>query len=196
MRCYYIYIANILVILFCTSCRHHQSVDTKHTSNLVLQPNDTALRLLNGVLYLHGKEPLNGTLESRYPNGQVAGRDQYSEGKQHGLSETYYDNGHAQTKRWYLKGEKDSIHTGWWPNGNKRFEYHFRQGQYQGLFTEWYESGKPLQLIVYDEGREMSGKGWRENGKLYMNYVMNNGRRYGLSNANPCYSLSKEKNLP
>ena len=178
------------------SCGQHQPVENKHTGNLVLQANDTALRLLNGILYLHGKEAFNGTLESRYPNGQVAGRDMYSGGKQHGSSETFYDNGKPQTKRWYVQGEKDSAHVGWWPNGNLKFRYHFRQGQYQGLFSEWYESGKSLQEIVYDEGREISGKGWRENGKLYMNYVMNNGRRYGLSNANPCYSLSKEKTLP
>jgi hypothetical protein len=49
-----------------------------------------------------------------------------------------------------------------------------------------------MQQLVYDHGKEISGKGWRENGELYMNYQIKNGRRYGLANANLCYSLSNE----
>ncbi|MBL0182944.1 MAG: hypothetical protein IPP96_11885 [Chitinophagaceae bacterium] len=49
-----------------------------------------------------------------------------------------------------------------------------------------------IQQVFYENGKEISGKGWRENGKLYMSFVMKGGRRYGLFNANLCYSLVKE----
>lgn len=47
-------------------------------------------------------------------------------------------------------------------------------------------------VIPLNNVKEISGKGWRENGKLYISFVMKDGRRYGLFNANLFYSLVKE----
>lgn len=52
---------------------------------------------------------------------------------------------------------------------------------------------KPLKYIVYQNGIAQTGKGWRENGKLYMSFVVRDGRLYGLINPNLCYSLKNER---
>ena len=40
---------------------------------------------------------------------------------------------------------------------------------------------------------EIRAVGWRENGRTYINFVVRNGRKYGLMNARLCYSLKDEK---
>ena len=51
------------------------------------------------------------------------------------------------------------------------------------------KSGQMLKHIHYTNGIDNCGKGWRESGKAYMNYVMKNGRRYGIVNSNLCYTV-------
>jgi len=98
-----------------------------------------------------------------------------------------------ESKRYYHSGEKDSLHLGWWPDGNQRFEIHFSNGAYDGVYKEWYIDGKPSKEIIYKNGNDISGKAWRNNGKLYMNFFTREGRRYGLLNSQMCYSLKNEK---
>ena len=110
-----------------------------------------------------------------------------------GVLTSFYENGMKDSRRFYHNGEKDSINQGWWINGNPRFEYHFKNGVYEGDFKEWYASGKLMKHIIYHNGKEQNGKGWRENGKVYMSFVMRDGRLYGLINPNLCYSLKNER---
>lgn len=159
---------------------------------ITISAADTALHLVNGIwLHKNGK-PFDGIIKEDWPGGIPKSLQNIDAGKQEGFTETFYADGKPESRRWYTKGEKDSVHIGWWANGNTKYEYHFSNGDYNGLFTEWYESGKMIQQVIYEKGKEVSGKGWRENGKLYMSFVMKNGRRYGLFNANLCYSLVKQ----
>ncbi|MCA6450164.1 MAG: hypothetical protein IM584_08085 [Chitinophagaceae bacterium] len=153
---------------------------------------DTSLQLVNGVWFLQG-QPFSGSIETRYGSGQLWVIQQVYEGKEEGLMRSYYENGRQQALRFYHLGEKDSVHRGWWPNGQLQYEYHFRNGEYEGDFKEWYPSGKILKHIFYHKGKEEWGKGWRENGKPYMSFVIRNGRLYGLVNPNLCYSLRNER---
>lgn len=153
---------------------------------------DTALHLVNGAWY-YRQAPFSGTLCKRYASGVIQSTQQYYQGREEGLYLSFYEDGSKEACRYYHKGEKDSVHTGWWPNGNLRYEYHFSNGIYEGDFKEWYVSGKPLKHIIYKNGKEQSGKGWRENGKPYMSFVMKDGRLYGQINPNLCYSLSNGK---
>ncbi|MEN9684887.1 MAG: hypothetical protein RLZZ28_673 [Bacteroidota bacterium] len=153
---------------------------------------DTSLHLVNGIRYA-GSDLLNGTIETYYASGGLKSRQSFAAGREEGEAVTYYEDGRPDAKRYFHLGEKDSVHTGWWPNGKRRFEYHFKEGMYEGSFKEWYASGKPLKEIHYGNGKEISGKGWRENGKPYMSFVVRGGRLYGLINPNLCYSLKNEK---
>ena len=159
---------------------------------VMLHVNDPQLHLLNGVLYY--KEALfTGKLSDRWNGNTIRMEQEYNLGRQQGREVLYYENGRPEAERWFTKGEKDSVHLGWWPNGNKKFEYHFSMGNYNGPFREWYEDGKMLQELIYANGTELSAKGWRRNGKLYMNYIVKDGRRYGMANANLCYTVETQK---
>ena len=69
----------------------------------------------------------------------------------------------------------------------------FSAGLYSGMYREWYSSGRLYKEIHYTNGADDYGQGWRENGKLFMNYVMRNGRRYGIVNSNLCYTVKNEQ---
>ncbi len=181
----------IFILLFsCNSRNDIEPGDAHHFSVII---SDTSLHLINGTLFYKDHKTFNGELKDAWPNGKLKSIERYLNGKQQGLSETFYPDGKKESTRWYSNGEKDSVHTGWWWNGNKKYEYHFKMGSYNGMFAEWYESGKIIQQVMYAEEKELYGKGWRENGKLYMNFVMKDGRRYGMNNSNLCYGLKDEK---
>ena len=160
--------------------------------NITLRSGDTALSLQNGV-WFYQQAPFTGFIETYFSSGSLKSRQSFYKGKDEGLFLSYYEDGSKDAQRFYHHGEKDSINQGWWPNGNRRFEYHFKDGICEGDFKEWYQSGKPLKHIVYHNGREESGKGWRENGKIYMSFVVKDGRLYGMVNTNLCYSLKNER---
>jgi len=160
--------------------------------NMVVSSANSSLQLVNGVWY-YRQQLFNGWLETYFPSGSVKARQPFFNGKEEGLVSTFYENGNKDARRFYHNGEKDSINMGWWINGTPRFEYHFKNGIYEGDFKEWYVSGKPLKHIIYHNGKEQSGTGWRENGKVYMSFVTRNGRLYGLINPNLCYSLKNER---
>lgn len=153
-----------------------------------IETTDSLLHFNNGFWY-YKNELYSGNIIDRFGSKNIHQNTSYYKGKEECVQLTYFDENKLSEKRFYHRGEKDSTHSGWWPNGNKRFEYHFKDGVYQGDFKEWYEDGKPLKFIHYTNGVDDNGKGWRQNGKLYMNFVMKNGRRYGLNNSNLCYTL-------
>lgn len=193
---------NLSFILACLflGCHHNNLQSPKDTSpaqsivipSMVVRSTDSALHLVNGVWY-YKQKLFSGCIETYFPSGQLRSKQSFYQGKEEGLLSTYYENGNKDTRRYYHAGEKDSTNQGWWPNGNPSFEYHFKNGVYEGDFKEWYTSGKPLKHLVYCNGEEQSGTGWRENGKVYMSFVVKDGRLYGLINPNLCYSLKNER---
>ncbi len=159
--------------------------------NTVLS-TDTSLQLQNGVWY-YRQQLFSGWIETYFTPNRLKARQGFYLGKEEGTCVTYYENGNRDAERYYHLGEKDSVHRGWWVNGQRRFTYHFKMGNYDGDFEEWYVSGKPMKRIVYKEGKEQNGVGWRESGKIYMSFVMRDGRLYGMINPNLCYALKNEK---
>lgn len=155
---------------------------------LSIESTDSLLHFNDGFWY-YKNHLFSGNIIEWFGSRNIHQNTSYYEGKEEGVQLTYFDENKLSEIRFYHRGEKDSIHSGWWANGNKRFEYHFKDGVYEGDFKEWYEHGEPLKIIHYIHGVDDYGKGWRQNGKLYMNFVMKNGRRYGLNNINLCYTL-------
>ena len=165
---------------------------TKEKSPIIVSATDSLLQIRNGLWY-YSQHLFTGTINTYYSSGKLYSQQSLYNGKEEGMSCTFYENGNKDACRYYHAGEKEGVHRGWWLHGSPRFEYHFCKGDYDGDFKEWYASGKPYKHILYVKGKEQSGKGWRENGKLYMNFVMREGRLYGLINPNLCYSLKNEK---
>lgn len=181
-----------LSIIICMFSCHSGAKKTQSVSIAVMNPLDPHFSFANGFLYFNKILYTGSTLE-RYPNGKIKKDVVYLDGKENGAARTFYEKGERETERFYTHGEKDSIHKGWWPGGRSKFEYNFKSGNYNGYFTEWYENGQINQQIIYADGKEISGRGWRENGRLYMNFIWRGNRRYGLVNPNMCYGLENGK---
>jgi len=150
--------------------------------------SDSQLHYNNGLCF-YRQQLYSGIIEDEYSNEKRHHERSFYKGKEEGWTLFFYEDGTLAEKRYYHLGEKDSVHTGWWQNGKPRFEYHFKQGLYNGNYKEWYSSGQGYKHILYINGKDEWGKGWRESGKMFMNYTMKDGRRYGIVNSNLCYTI-------
>ncbi len=57
----------------------------------------------------------------------------------------------------------------------------------------YYPSGRPYEVRHFYDGREQGlQQAWTEDGELYINYEMKNGRRYGFINARPCTPVKEQ----
>jgi hypothetical protein len=58
----------------------------------------------------------------------------------------------------------------------------------------FYPNGQPYELRHFFNGREEGRQqAWTEDGTLYINYEMRNGRRYGFINARPCRPVEEQR---
>ena len=189
MRIVYLFIAVLII-----SCTYNREPDVERIFGVSVSATDSSLQFLNGVLYRSG-QLFSGSVLQRNEEGKVNAQTSYYNGRQEGWSYTYFENGAMSEKRYYHLGEKDSVHKGWWQNGKPRFAYQFKAGKYDGYFREWYASSPKYKEVHYTNGKEDWAKGWRENGKVYMNFVVKDGRRYGIENSNLCYLINKDSLL-
>jgi antitoxin component YwqK of YwqJK toxin-antitoxin module len=87
-----------------------------------------------------------------------------------------------------LTGPKPATHvTEFWPNGHLRRAFDVRDDMREGEYRTFTIEGKPYELKHFLHGREDGlQQAWDDRGQLYLNYVVKNGRRYGMINAKPC----------
>ena len=58
----------------------------------------------------------------------------------------------------------------------------------------FYPNGRPYEVRHFLNGREEGvQQAWTEDGTLYINYEMRNGRRYGFINARPCVPVEEQR---
>lgn len=99
----------------------------------------------------------------------------------------YYRDGALESVRYYRADKKTGRHQSFWPNGKLRAAAWYADDAYQGEYRSFYESGRPYELRHFERGREAGlQQSWTEDGALFLNYEVRNGRRYGLVNARPC----------
>ncbi|GHE70529.1 toxin-antitoxin system YwqK family antitoxin [Roseivirga thermotolerans] len=146
-----------------------------------------------GGLFYHKDKPYTGRAIEYYPRGEIKAVRHYANGKRQGRQRGYYESGQLAYKRYYMQNRKSGLHLGWWPNGQQKFMYSFRDGIAEGISKEWSESGTLLRAMTYQKGKEDGPqKMWNEDGSIRANYVVKNGRRYGLIGLKNCKSVSNE----
>ena len=116
----------------------------------------------------------------------------YKKGRKEGFWKKYYKSGGIKEVRSYSKGKKTGKYTGFFENGKKSFEYNFKNGEYHGLYQVWNTNGKLLRISNYKNGYEFGNqKIWYANGRIRSNYVIKDGRRYGLLGIKNCVNASE-----
>lgn len=155
----------------------------------VLDARDTTLSRMRGVL-LHDHLPFRGRIIEHDSTGAVLTSTTYRDGLRDGVADAWYADGRRSYHRVYRQGREDGEHIGWWENGVQRFSYHYRRGLIEGVAREWFRDGTPYREYHYEAGHESgSQRMWWEGGGLRANYVIRNGRRFGLPGIKGCSGL-------
>jgi len=122
-----------------------------------------------------------------YENGDTASLQSYFNGVEEGFQQQWYPNKQLAEKRFYINGKKEGIQQGWWPDGKQKFYFEADNDRYDGEFKEWYSSGLLGKDFHYVNGQEEgSEKLWWDNGSVRANYVIRDGKKYGLIGLKTC----------
>ena len=71
---------------------------------------------------------------------------------------------------------------------NKKFDDGY---YYEGDVKVWYPDGSLFQHFKYKKGHEDGAqKVWKSDGRIKANYVVRDGRRYGLTGVKNCINVS------
>ncbi len=113
----------------------------------------------------------------------------YINGKKQGRCYTRYPGQHYQSVENFNNGKAEGWQRRWWENGTLKYEAHFKDDIFDGRLREWNPKGVLMRDNHYLNGQE-EGKQrmWYDNGKLRANYIVRNGRTYGLTGTMNCYN--------
>jgi antitoxin component YwqK of YwqJK toxin-antitoxin module len=115
----------------------------------------------------------------------------YLNGLLSGVKKKWYKGYVLMEERYYLNGSKNGKQTAYWENGKKKFEFMAVNDAYEGELKEWNVNGKLFHLANFKNGQEEGPqKMWYDNGKIRANYVMRNGKRYGLLGTKNCVNVT------
>lgn len=145
----------------------------------------------NDTVFLNGKK-YDGFLYQLNTNGKdTLSIESFKNGLLSGISKKWFPNGQLMEERYFLNGKKNGLQVAYWENGNKRFEFMAQNDAYEGELKEWSISGHLYHLGNYVNGQEEgTQRMWYENGKLRANYVIVQGKRYGLLGTKNCKNVS------
>ena len=171
----------------------------KTIPNIAILIDSEQLTKKNDIVY-YKNQLFNGHLIEKNIGGKLIAKSGYFNGKIDGLQQKWFGNGSKKEVRFYENNLKVGKHEAWYQNGNKRFEYFIEKDIPIGVHQEWFENGQPFSLFTYNNLGQPEGlqKMWFENGQTKANYVVKNGRRYGLLGAKGCQGMQERKtvNLP
>lgn len=189
--------AGLICILpaFLFSCREHKKQINepapeikiaKTVPSVYLNEKDKGFAKHQDTVYYQGHF-FTGYRFSLYPNGDTASVQSYFNGVEEGFQKKWYPGRQLQEERFYINGKKEGTHKGWWPDGKQKFLFTAYSDKYEGEFKEWYASGLPEKYFHYKNGREEgSQRLWWDNGSVRANYVIKDGKKYGLIGLKTC----------
>jgi antitoxin component YwqK of YwqJK toxin-antitoxin module len=145
----------------------------------------------NGVLLQNGK-PFTGIIYALQQNQKdTAEIVCFNQGREHGTWKRFYPGGRLGEVRHFENGKKEGRLQSWWPDGTKKIDYNFKDGEYEGECREWQADGKLGAVMNYEKGYEVGHQlQYYADGKVKANYIMTNGRRYGLLGTKNCVNVS------
>ena len=185
-----------ILLIWGISCKQDmQKLASKSDVNLI--PQIFILKSANGIIIKNDivywrDTAFSGFLYEINPeNKDTLLWEGYRDGQLQGDCKKWYPNKQLMEERHYLAGEKNGTQRAYWPNGNKRFEFTAVKDICEGEMKEWTIDGRLFHLAHFVKGQEEGvQKLWYENGKIRANYVIINGKRYGLLGTKNCKNVS------
>lgn len=182
---------NIILFLLITFCGCNAPEAPVHISGILLNKNDQSLKKVNGLLIVNNK-PFSGTVFTLFAGTtDTAELATYLDGKEAGEWKQFYPSKKIMERRYFKAGQKTGEYIAWWENGIKRLQYFFLADEYEGTCREWNEAGLLTKEMNYKKGHEDGQQQcWYDNGKIKANYIIKDGRRYGLLGTKNCINVS------
>jgi antitoxin component YwqK of YwqJK toxin-antitoxin module len=154
--------------------------------NQFINRKEQFLSFHQDTLYYQDKK-YSGYIYDRFENGDSAFVGSYLNGVEEGVFKKWYRNNQLGEYRTYHLGKKVGKHVGFWEDGQPKFDFNFIAGELHGESNEWYPNGQAYKAFHYKMGYENgSQKMWWENGVIRANYLVKQGRRYGLIGLKLC----------
>jgi len=181
-----LFLISIGILLFCLQC-HPTKVQRIEYANADSVNKTVKL----GVTRVNGRV-FSGVLFALYPStSDTLCFMSYKDGTPDGVAKQFYSNCQLKELRYFSKGEKKDSCCAWWENGKRRLLSYFENDEYEGIYKEWMKDGRLVKEMHYQAGHEEgSQKSWYDNGKIKSNYIIREGRRYGLLGTKNCKNVS------
>ena len=178
----------IILVAFAFGCNLQEK---EQPLILKLTSKDTNFSSQNGIVF-YEQNPYTGYIFTLYPNqvdtAMITG---FLKGREHGTWKKFYPDKTLQEIRTYRNGKKVEKYNAYWENGAKKLAYSFDNDEYEGLCQEWNREGILIKSMHYRKGyEEGEQKMFFDDGKIRSNYVIANGRRYGLLGTKNCINVS------
>ena len=104
--------------------------------------------------------------------------------------QSFHANGRLAAERFYANEVKVGRHRAFWEDGTLRFEATFVSGDYDGVVRTFYTDGRPFEIRHYVRGEEDGPQQiFEPDGRFRTNYVVRDGRRYGVVGSRPCATV-------
>lgn len=109
------------------------------------------------------------------------------------IEQVFDERGGLVSQTAYREGRKAGRHVSYWPGGARRIEAFYDGDRIVGEYRSWHANGRLAERKRYEQGHE-SGmqQAWTEEGELFLNFEVRNGRHYGLVNSRPCSPVKGE----
>jgi antitoxin component YwqK of YwqJK toxin-antitoxin module len=108
-------------------------------------------------------------------------------GDAHHVAVERYANGQIKREASYRGARLDGVVRGWYENGARKFELRYRNDVSEGEQREWYPTGQIYTVFTHHGGHETGQQRmWNADGTIRSNYVIKNGKRFGLLGAMGC----------
>ncbi|WP_163401072.1 toxin-antitoxin system YwqK family antitoxin [Flavobacterium fluviatile] len=178
------------VCLFIISCNQSPNEVPKRLAQKI--PSIYKLATDEGFYFkqdtlLFNNEKFSGKQYVLYPSKDTAFVKSYLKGMLEGIQKQWYSNGILAEERLYVANKKEGLHKGWWENGKPKYTYPFYNDELEGEVKEWYATGQLFKWFHYKKGyEEGSERLWYEDGSVRANFVIKNGKKYGLIGIKLC----------
>lgn len=142
----------------------------------------------SGRLLWHGQAFSGDVIDHSDP--RYVQRTSYRNGLRHGLAQAWYGDGSLAYQRRFADGLRQGEHVGFWPGGWPQFRFRYIDDLFEGEQASYYKNGMPLELRHYRAGQEVGRQQiWAASGELSSNYIVKEGRRYGLVGSVDCVTV-------
>ncbi len=162
------------------------------TDSVVISEDDVHKKEMRSGVFFVDEKPFTGKMIGFYPNKKdTMYVNNYAVGIEDGEWKKFHESGKIFQQRYYSKGSKVGRFSAWWENGKLQMEYFFENDEYEGTCREWSQEGKLIREMNYKKGYEQgSQKQWYDDGEIRSNYIIKDGRRYGLLGTKNCINVA------